>query len=313
MDFDKKRLSLLVTFLFPSLCFLFLFGCNPSKDRPELTTSYVSEIQEWHKTRIRSLSRKNGWLSLVGLYWLKGGENSFGADPSNDIIFPAGEAPGFVGAFILTGGEVSVRINSDVQVLREGEPVRVMVLQNDVDGDPTVLTLGPLSWFIIKRDEQFAVRLRDSDSPRVSEFKGIETFPIDPAWRIEATVEPYDPPKTVPVPTILGTVSKQSSPGSLVFKVQDKTYRLDPIGEPDDQDWFVIFADETNGEKTYGAGRYLYVERPDRDGTTIIDFNKSYNPPCAFTDFATCPLPPAQNRLPIEVTAGEKKYLEATH
>ncbi len=275
--------------------------------------SYVAEIQDWHRKRIESLKSPNGWLNLVGLFWLKEGENRFGSDPSNDIVFPEGKAPRFIGTITLRDGVVRTRIDRGVEVLHDGKPVREIPMKTDAQGNPTVLSLGSLRWFIIERKKGYGVRLRDLESPRVAEFMGIEMFPIDSAWRVEARFEPYVPPKMISVPTILGTTRRQPSPGALVFKIRGKTYRLDPIAEPEDKELFVIFSDETAGIETYGGGRFLYVNRPGKDGKTVIDFNKAYNPPCAFTPYATCPLPPAQNHLPFRVTAGEKKYGHGSH
>lgn len=304
-----RRVMLLVSLA----CVALTSGCRSLPSAPEADAVYVAEIQQWHKKRIESLTDQNGWLNLAGLFWLKAGENSFGTDASNDIVFPAGKAPPIIGSFVLEQGAVSVRIKPGVEVMHGDEPVSTLKLQSDAEGEPTMLTLGSLSWFIIKRGDALGVRLRDSENPRLRHFKGIETFPIDPAWRVEAMLEPYDPPKKMAVPTVLGTTLEQSSPGALVFQIHGNTYRLDPIAEPGDKQLFVIFADATNGVETYGAGRFLYVDRPGKDGKAIIDFNKAHNPPCAFSKFATCPLPPAQNRLLVKVTAGEKKYEDADH
>ena len=196
--------------------------------------------------------------------------------------------------------------------MHSGQPVTSMTLRSSADGEPTVLTYGSLGWFIIQRgNDSMAVRVRDSEHPHLKEFKGIDTYPIDPAWRIKASFEPYDPPKMLTIPTVYGTILQQPSPGALVFEIDGNPYRLDPTASSDDKRLFVMFADETSQSETYGAGRFLYVSQPGPDGTTYIDFNKAYNPPCAFTNFATCPLPPTQNRLPLRITAGEKKYKHA--
>ncbi len=150
--------------------------------------------------------------------------------------------------------------------------------------------------------------LRDLEAPLVKEFKGIERFPVDTAWRIEAEFKPYESPKKIFVPNILGDVEDEIISGQLVFSIENKKFTLDPINSGNR--FFIIFADETNGESTYGAGRFLYTDKPDSTGTVILDFNKAYNPPCAFTKYATCPLPPEENRLGIKITAGEKNYGE---
>ena len=313
MWFNQTILFRNLSYIYLIISLVIIISCNNSQSNSENNSSYVSSLQEWHQERIESLKGKNGWLSLVGLLWLEEGENSFGSDPSNDIIFPKERAPEFIGSFILQNEQVRIRIESGVKVLYQGKLVKDMKLRTDTDEEPTVLYSDSLSWFIIKRGGKFAVRLRDSDNPHLLEFKGIETFAIDPAWRIKARFEPYDPPKKISVPTVLGTIREETSPGALVFRINGETYRLDPIAEPNDKHFFVIFADKTNGDETYGAGRFLSVEKPGADGITRIDFNKAYNPPCAFTEFATCPLPPSQNRLRIKVTAGEKKYERTPH
>jgi len=274
---------------------------------------YISEIDRWHEERIESLTRPDGWLTLAGLFWLSEGENTFGTDASNDIVFPAGKAPDFLGSFFLRKGQVSMQIRPGVKVFHDGRPVQSLVLKDDSDGAPSVLEAGPLSWCVIKRGDRFAVRLKDRESPTLREFEGIERFPVDRKWRVEARLEPYDPPKTIPVPTVIGTVIEEHSPGALVFEMDGRSFRLDPIAESSDTDLFLVFGDETNGIETYGGGRFLVVAKPDSAGFTSIDFNKAYNPPCAFTPYATCPLPPEQNRLPFRVTAGEKSYAGYSH
>lgn len=274
--------------------------------------NYIEQIQSWHQARIERLRAKDSWLTLIGLFWLKEGENTFGSDSANTIIFPA-KAPKLLGAFSLREGKVNVRINPQVEVINEGQPVTELLLISDAEGKPTVLTSGSLSWLIIKRGEQYGVRLKDSESPALIQFKDIDMFPIDPAWRIKAKFEPYNPPKKIPVPNVLGQVNEEECPGALAFELNGQTYRLDPLAEADAKQFFIIFADETNGEETYGAGRFLYVDKPDQNGEVIIDFNKSYNPPCVFSEFATCPLPPRQNRLLVKITAGEKNYSGVAH
>ncbi len=287
-----------------------LSGCS-QRDRGE--PEYLAEIREWQQKREAYQLSEKGWLNLAGLYWLDPGENTFGSGETNDVVFPAGKAPDYMGRFILGDSAVTVIIDSDVEVLHEGKPVTSMQLRHDTMGNPTILKYGSLAWFIIKRGDKFAVRLRDFDNETLRNFTGIETFPIDTLWRITARFEPYDPPKKITVPTILGTTIEQNCPGVVVFEWQGKEYRLEPTSEPEDDELFVIFGDLTNGKETYGGGRFIEFPWPDSTGTVIIDFNKAYNMPCAFTVFATCPLPPAQNKLPFRVTAGEKTYAGLVH
>ncbi len=293
-------------------CFLFLVlmltACAPSPPEEKTDPAYIKEIDDWHDARIKSLTSEKGWLSLAGLFWLKEGENSFGSDPANDIVFLNDKVPACMGSFLLDNGLVSVRIKPNAKVLHNDTPVAEMVLENDEEREPTILSFGSLSWYVVKRDGKFGIRLKDSENPRRKEFKGIERFPVSVKWLIEAEYTPYDPPKKISIPTILGTVTEEPSPGALRFKVDGTTYKLDALGEPDDEELFIVFGDLTNGTETYGGGRFLSVKRPDESGMTSIDFNRAYNPPCAFTEFATCPRPPSQNKLSIKISAGEKVY-----
>jgi len=301
----QKYLQLILVFIV--IGFLFS-GCEKSREVSPEEAAYVTELQQWHQRRIDRLTSKTGWLSLAGLYWLKEGKNTFGSASGNNIKFPLQKSPDFIGSIYLEEGNVRTEINEGINVLHDGIKVTSIRMKPDLTGEPTILYLDSLSWYIIKRGERFAVRLRDSENEKIKNFAGIEMFPIDSTWRVQARLEPYTPPKIMDVPNITGTVSEETSPGALVFRLNGKEYRLDPIGQPEGESLFLIFADLTNGSETYGAGRFLYVKMPGEHGLTIIDFNMAYNPPCAFTRFATCPLPPGQNVLPIRVTAGEKKY-----
>jgi uncharacterized protein (DUF1684 family) len=169
-----------------------------------------------------------------------------------------------------------------------------------------VVSSGHLRWTIIQRGEKIGIRLRDLESPLVTQFKDIDRFPVDTAWRIQAALQPQGQTPTIAITNILGQTNQQPSPGKLVFSVGNKQYTLDALEEGDEL--FIIFGDETSGKTTYPSGRFLAVKKPDANGLTTIDFNRAYNPPCAFTSFATCPLPPRQNILPFAVTAGEKNY-----
>ncbi len=270
-------------------------------------TSYVESIETWRRDREVRLASDDGWLTLAGLFWLSEGENSFGSDSSNDLIFSDKAAPR-IGRFILEPDRVRVEVERGVPVLHDGQPVRQLDLVSDADGQPTILSLGDLSFYIIKRGEKRAIRLKDRNHPERLSFHGIESFPVDHLWRISARFEPHEPVHTIPIPTVLGTVTEQASWGSVAFVRDGREHRLDVLAEPGDERLFIIFADKTTARETYGGGRYLYADAPGPDGTVVLDFNKAYNPPCAFTAFATCPLPPRQNRLALRVEAGEKTY-----
>ncbi len=287
--------------------FLIFPGCQ--RESATTDAQYLQSIEKWHQQRIERLRRNDSWLTLAGLFWLHPGTNSFGSAPDNSIRFPAGKADDHIGVFTLSDSVVSVNIFPGVQVLDEtGQPVQKLTLQDDFRGHPTILRHRSLLFYVIKRGKRFAIRLKDTEHPNLKHFAGIERFPVDPRWRVRAVLKPFTTPRTVAVPTVLGTVVEEPAPGFLEFQIAGETYRLLPLGKPGDTEYFIIFGDATNGKETYGAGRFLDVPAPDSTGVTYIDFNKAYNPPCAFTPYATCPLPPEENYLPIRVTAGEKNY-----
>ncbi len=271
-------------------------------------TAYRKQIEKWRQDRIARLTAPDGWLTLVGLYWLEPGVNRFGTASDNDVIFPTSTgAPAHIGQFDLVNGKVTVKISHGA-VTEDGKPVRTLALASDADGNPTELRLGHLLFYVIERGGRLGVRLKDSQAEARVHFKGIKHYPVEPKWRIVARFEPYNPPKVIPIATEAGTVAEEPSPGALVFEYNHKSYRLDALTEEGTKDFFIIFRDHTSGRETYGGGRSLYAPPPGPDGTTILDFNKAYNQPCAFTHFATCSIPPPQNDLPFPVTAGEKAY-----
>ena len=285
---------------------LLLAGATASSSPQD--TAHRAAIEAWRGKRLASLRRENGWLTLVGLFWLAPGENSFGSGRSNRIVFPEGTAPEFVGSIILSDGKAVARVQPGIAVTHGGKPVTSIELRSDADGEPTILAHGRISFYLIKRGQRLGVRVKDSRNPALLAFRGIESFPIDPRWRFEARFEPYGEGKKIRVPNILGTVDEDTSPGAVVFDVGGRSYRLDAVKESGTEELFLIFGDQTNGGETYGGGRFLYAAPPDEQGRVVVDFNKAYNPPCVFTPYATCPLPPLQNRLPIRVEAGEKTY-----
>lgn len=268
---------------------------------------YIEEVKAWHGKRIENLKKENGWLNLVGLMWLKEGENKIGSDKSNDIVFPV-NAPAFMGKIILKDSITLISTAKDVEITNEGKKITELELVNDLKGKPTVLACGTLRWNIIKRGEKYGIRLRDLEAPLLKSFKGIVTYPINSDWKIEASFGAYKPQKKIVIPNVLGMIDTVLSSGAIVFKHDKNEYQLD-IQDAGDS-YFVIFADETSGKETYGAGRFLSVSKPKEGEKFYIDFNKSYNPPCSFTKYATCPLPPKQNHLKLEVTAGEKNFGE---
>jgi uncharacterized protein (DUF1684 family) len=266
------------------------------------------DVDAWHAKRIERLTAPDGWLTLAGLFWLNEGDNRVGSAPDSALVFP-GSAPLHLGTLVRHGRAVELRLEPGVVLAAaDGKAFKGGALASDKGGAPTRLRHGSLVFFVIERSDRVGVRLRDEASPARKAFAGLERFPVRPEWRIEARFEPYVPKRELAVSTVIGTVEPSPSPGALVFAINGQTYRLDTVEEEGEDELFVIFGDQTNGKETYAAGRFLYVPRPDAAGRVAVDFNRSYNPPCAFTTFATCPLPPAQNRLKLRVEAGEKAW-----
>ncbi len=296
-------------FVFSIIAFIILgasfIGCS-GNSKEKGSKEYIEEINNWHKKREANLKKETGWLNLVGLFWLKEGENKFGSAKDNHIVFPGSNIPDFIGSFYLKDSIVTVKITPGVKVYNDSVLVTETIMNNDLSPNTTILKLGSLRWFVIKRGNKYGIRLRDVDAPLVKNFKGIEHYPVNEDWKITADFLPFDKIKKISIPTILNTVEEDYSPGYLSFNINSNNYKLLAIDEG--EEFFIIFADETNGEETYGAGRFLYTAKPDSNNKVIIDFNKAYNPPCVFTKFATCPLPPKENYLHLKITAGEKKY-----
>ena len=255
-----------------------------------VAASYTDEIAAWRKQREERLKAPGGWLSVAGLFWLHDGANPFGKDANNEIVLPDG--PARAGSFQLSGGKVKVKMDG---AERELWP-----------DSADVATVGRLSLYVIQRGEKFGIRLKDPDSQYRRAFHGIDYFPARPEYKV--TAKWVAEPSHIPILNVLGQTEEMQSPGYAVFSLQATEYRLRPVLEtPDAQELFFIFRDQTSGKETYGAGRFLYSQLP-KDGRVVLDFNKAYTPPCAFTPYATCPLPPAQNRLTVRIEAGEKRY-----
>ena len=291
-------------------CSLLLAACGRS---PQVDpVAYQQDIDGWRAGRMKSVAGPDGWTTLVGLYWFKEGANRFGSGADNDLVLAGPRVPAEVGTFTLASGKVSFTAAKGADVQSGGKPVTSTKLGTDADPDTTVLTHGSLTFYAIQRGPRYGLRVKDSEADARVHFKGFDYFPVDQKWRVEARFEPYRPMKKIPIINILGMEEDMDSPGALIFDVGGQEYRLDTVLEDGETDYFVMFADQTNGKQTYGAGRFLYV-KPPVDGSTVLDFNKAYSPPCAFSHYATCPLPPPQNRLPIAVEAGELKYRGADH
>ena len=302
------------TLLSFAACALLLSAC--SKHAPQVDpVVYQKDVDSWRAERLKKLTGPDGWTTLVGLYWLKQGANHFGSGADNELKLDAAGFPAHVGRFDFDGKHVSFTAATGAAVTSDGKPVRMLKLLTDADNDPkapTTLSVGSVSFYAIKRVDRFGVRVKDTAADARVHFKGLEYFPVSEDWRFDAKFEPYTPMKKIPIINILGMEEDMNSPGALLFDVDGKQYRLDTVLEDGETDYFVMFADQTSGKQTYGAGRFLYV-KPPVNGVTVLDFSKSYNPPCAFSPYATCPLPPPQNRLPLSIQAGELTYAGAHH
>ena len=274
--------------------------------RPVVADAYTQEIEMWRAQRLQQLTRPDGWLSLIGLHFLAAGENSVGTAPDNAIVLAKG--PAHLGTFTLQpNGIVRVTFNPATEAQVDGHTLLSTVLRDDSHGKPSAVTVGTVSVLVIDRDGKKALRVKDSAADLRAHFLGIDYFPIDPSWRIEAQWVAFEKPREVPIRNILGNVSPAMILGKAVFTRDGHTYELLPIQEDPDGLLFFVISDLTTGHETYEAARFLYAA-PAVDGKVILDFNKAQNPPCAFTPFATCPLPPQENQLTLPITAGEKKY-----
>jgi len=276
---------------------------------PVDAAAYHRRIEKWRHERVARLTAPHGWLSLIGLDWLQPGANTIGSAKDNDLVLSTG--PAHLGTITLHDGKARIKLSPDADATIDGVHKSEAVLHDDNQGHTTVVAFGTAEFYMIKRSDKYGLRIKDSRAPTRTGFAGIDYFPIDPTWRIVAKWEPYDPPHQVEEGNVLGQVYKVTVPGAAVFERDGKTYRVEPeIEVPGDKNLFLVFADKTSGKETYGAARFLYTDPPE-DGKLVIDFNKAYNPPCAFTPYATCPLPWPGNRLELRVTAGEKKYSKA--
>ena len=285
--------------------------------------SYRQEIEAWRVKRESNLKADGGWLTVAGLFWLKEGENRFGSGKDNEIVLPA-SAPARAGAFVVRGAQVLARFEPGVSATVDGRPVGVAAtaaasggaaagesghrLHADSSGKAEVVAMGPLQMHVIERGGRLAIRLKDMNAEARRTFTGLQWFPIDERLRVSARFVPHGELRPLAVPNILGQVEKMPSPGYAVFELDGREQRLSGVFEsPGDTELFFIFKDGTSGRETYPAGRFLYSGLP-KEGRIVLDFNKAYNPPCAFTEYATCPLPPKENWLTASVKAGELRH-----
>lgn len=268
---------------------------------------HARSIDEWRAERAASLKKPDGWFSYVGSGIVREGESTVGSARDNAIVLATG--PARLGTLKLAGdGRVLFSADAESGATIDGvAPQGEIELSTNADGQrPTEVHFGKAWFYVVATGDLVGWRLRDPESPALAAFKGIESFPTDPSWRIEADWQPYDPPHSIDLITIINTLQKAEVPGRAVFTRDGKEFALEPVVEDDGRLFFII-ADRTSGKETYGAARFLYADPP-KDGKVVLDFNKAYNPPCALSPNVVCPTAPPQNRLGVRVTAGEKKY-----
>ena len=296
----KKRLPV---WLAAWLCGPFLGACSPGGASFDVS-AHEAEILEWRAWRIEQLKQPSGFLNQIGLFWLQPGTYRFGSAESNDVIF-GGDAAAEMGVFLVTDKGVSMSAQPGVEIFLDGEAVTEIDILADTTATPITLTYGSLAWGVVERDGRYAVRLRDFEHPFVATFGPLPYYDIAPSLRVEATLRRYAEPKIANVGTVIeGLGYHPESPGLVEFEIDGERYELEAYSSGDRL--FYVFGDLSNRDETYGAGRFLYSELPGEDGVTVLDFNKSYSPPCAFNDFSTCPVASPRNRLPIRIEAGEK-------
>ncbi len=285
-----------------------LVAAVPSCTAPaSIDQDYVADIERYRADRVERLQRADGWLTLLGLFWLEPGETTFGSAPSNPILLPGSAVPPVAGRFLYDGTSVRLVAEPGLGATVDGQPIEELSFDHPPGGSAPVVTLGRLRILVIERGGRHAVRVKDAEHPAREQFSGLDYYPIRPEYRVRARLIPFDEPEPVEVATVIEANARYFVPGKLEFELDGLPLSLDPlISEPSETELFIIFKDGTSGGETYPAGRYLYATLEGEEA--VLDFNKAYNPPCAFTSFATCPLPPPQNRLDLPIRAGERRY-----
>jgi uncharacterized protein (DUF1684 family) len=280
-------------------------AADPATEPALLVDQHDADIEDWRHARHARLQASDGWLTLVGLEWLQEGENRVGSGHDNDIVLAAG--PPYWGTVLLDGDVLTfTRADSD-EVTVDGSLAQTVNMLADTEGEPTLVRSGSLSFYPIFR-ESYGLRIKDAEAPTLKAFHGIDQYAIDKGWRINGRFERAEPGASFEIVNVLGQVAETPIFGVFEFDMDGRTHSLMAQGDESSESLWFIFNDRTNGRETYGAGRFLYSDGMPEDGRLIVDFNKSYNPPCAFNAYSTCPLPPPENRLDLSVTAGEMDF-----
>jgi len=305
-----KRLPALVSFLLlTATASVGAAAATPSSAGDEFAT----ENAAWREWRLERLTSETGWVTLIGLDWLQPGDNLLGSAPEARLQLPADRAPARVGVLRFAEGKVTLLPEAGTGLTADGAPLGApLVLGSDSDEHTTLLELGSLNFYLIRRGDRVGLRIRDKEARLRREFPGLDYFPADARYRVSARFTPNPPGTTVPIVNVLGITDQMPSPGRVDFELEGKHYSLTALDDTGDGRLFLIVGDRTNGDETYGGGRFLYADPP-QDGATIVDFNRLYNPPCAFTPYSTCQLPPRENKLPRRLEVGEKKFAGGAH
>jgi hypothetical protein len=265
--------------------------------------------EQWKAKRRESIGGSNGWSTVVGLAWLPEGNSSIGSDPTNQIVLPGRRGPGAGGVISRTGDGVSFVAAPTARAWLDGREITQCSLRSDAEGPPSRLRLGPVELTLIQRGARLGLRMRDPEAPARKRFRGLEYFPYEGRWRVEARFErDATGTNSMRIIDVTGVGKDEPVAGTLVFNHQGTQARLVALEDKETDDLFLIFRDATSGRSTYPTGRFLHALKPDAAGRVMIDFNRAYNPPCAFTPFATCPLPPRTNWLSFAIEAGEKAF-----
>jgi uncharacterized protein (DUF1684 family) len=298
-----SRIRLLASCLWAASAASLLPACGAGKSGID-PDRYRADIEQWRSERLARLKGPQGYLNLAGLFWISATTTGLGADESSDIVLPASAAPR-VGTLRLTATGVVLDVEPGVDVRYEDIPVRSILIADDTTENPITITHSSLAWTVIKRQDRYALRVRDYEHPALATFPPLEYYPIDEDYRVEARLQRFAEPKILNVDTVIEGLGWQpESPGVVKFQLGGEPFELEAYAAG--EELFFVFADQTSGRETYPAGRFLYAALPGADGKTVLDFNLAYNPPCAFNDFATCPVASPQNRLAARIEAGEK-------
>lgn len=308
---NRKRLFVAALSLIP-----FFFACSEPAPAPEESSwpsaDYLEAHEAWRRSRVEGLTAADGWLATVGLYWLDEGSWRFGTGEDNDIVLPRAPSlegePETLGVLYIRASRVTLEPASGASLTVDGEPFETMPLASDASETPTVVSVGSYRLHIIDRGGHLGLRLRDEEAPARQSLQEIETYPLVESFVLEGRFEPYEAPRNIPVPNITDFEYDDVSPGEIVLEIDGEEHRFRALGDSSDDELFLIVGDATNGKETYGGGRYVYTAPPDAEGRVIADFNRLYNPPCVFTSWATCPLPPPENVVDVPIRAGEKIY-----